>query len=341
MKPVLDRDNIRKICIRSVNWIGDAVMTTPAMGVVRAAFPEASITVAANPIVAELFDPHPYCDRVIVFDKKKEHKGISGILRFGRELREERFDLAVLFQNAFEAAVVAWLARIPRRAGYRTDGRGVLLTHGVPVGQAERRLHHTDYYVHMLNGLGIEGAAGPLRLACTENETAWAVAALGAGTVAAINPGAAYGSAKRWVPERFAAVGDFLAAELGMRVVLTGGPGEIEIGKDIEAAMKHAPINLIGRTTVRRMMAVLSRCRIMITNDSGPMHIAAALDVPTVAVFGPTDHTTTSPLMERCRIVRKETPCAPCLRRKCPTDHRCMTSVEARDVIEAAVSLLK
>ncbi len=126
-----------------------------------------------------------------------------------------------------------------------------------------------------------------------------------------------------------------------MRVLLTGGPGEVEIGRDIERAMSHRPLNLIGQTRVREMMALLSRCRLMITNDSGPMHVAAAFGVPLVAVFGPTDHSTTSPLSERARIVRKPVDCAPCLLRQCPTDHRCMEAIAAQDVLAAAEELLK
>ena len=316
-------------------------MTTPAMGALRSSFPAAEIVVVANPLVADLFRHHPYCDRVLVFDKKNAHRGLGGMLRFVAELRREHFDLAILLQNAVEAAVLAFLAGIPRRAGYRTDGRGLLLTHDVPVGAAERRLHHTDYYLAMLKALGIEGGDGCLRLACTGEEMAWAGTTLGAGSFVAVNPGAAYGSAKRWIPERFAAVADRLAEEFGLQVVLTGGPGEAEIARDIAAAMKCAPLNLIGRTTVRQMMAVLSLCRLMVTNDSGPMHVAAAFGVPIVAVFGPTDHTTTSPLAETCRIVRREVDCAPCLLRQCPTDHRCMEAISVEDVLRAARALLE
>lgn len=339
MKP-LDLTNTRQILIRAVNWIGDAVMTTPAMGAVRAAFPQATITVAANPLVAELFRVHPFCDRVMVFDKKGEHRGVGGLLRFAAALRRERFDLAILFQNAVEAAFMAALAGIPRRAGYRTDGRGLLLTHGVPAGEGERRLHHTAYYLKMLKELGIAGGEGRLILTCTPGEVEEARRTLGPGSWVAVNPGAAYGSAKRWIPSRFAEVADRLVHEFGVKVVLTGGPGEAEIGRDIEAAMAAPSLNLIGRTSVRQLMAVLSCCRLAVTNDSGPMHVAAAFGVPIVAVFGPTDHTTTSPLSDSCRIVRKETDCAPCLLRQCPTDHRCMEAITAQDVLRQARELL-
>jgi len=332
VKP-LDRLHVRRICLRATNWIGDAVMTTPAMAALRSSFPDAEIVVVANPLVAELFRSHPYCDRVIVYDKKGAHRGLRGLWRFCGTLRRERFDLAVLLQNAFEAALMAALAGIPLRAGYGSDGRGLLLTHAVAVGEAQRRLHHTRYYLQMLEALGIAGGDGALRLACTEEELARARALLGSADVVVINPGAAYGSAKRWLPERFAEVGNRLHAEFGVRVVLTGGPGETEIGDDIAAAMRVAPLNLIGKTSVREMMAVLSLCRLVVTNDSGPMHVAAAFGTPIIAVFGSTDHSTTSPLADTCRIIRKEVDCAPCLLRQCPTDHRCMEAIGVEDVM--------
>jgi len=327
--------------VRSTNWIGDAVMTTPALGAIRNAFPAAEITIVANPVVGELFAHHPFCDGVIVFDKKKDHGGVGGMLGFCRELRGCRFDTAILLQNAFEAALMAFLSGVRVRAGYRTDGRGPLLTHGVPIGEAEKNLHHIDYYLHMLNQLGIGGGDGQLVLSCTDEEIADARNTMGEGEWLAINPGAAYGSAKRWYPEKFALVADNLASEYGMRVLIIGGKSEREVSEQIEADMKTKPLNLCGRTTVREMMAVLSQCRLMVTNDSGPMHVAAAFNVPVVAVFGPTDHTTTSPRSTDHRIVRKEYDCAPCLLRHCPTDHGCMEAITPDDVLKAARSIME
>ncbi len=326
--------------VRAVNWIGDAVMSTPALAAVRTAFPRAEITVVANPLVAELFRHHPDCDRVLVFDKQSGHAGLAGFLRFCRLLRRENFEMAILLQNAFEAALMAWLAGVPQRAGYRTDHRGLLLTHGVAAVDRKHGMHHVAYYLHGLQQLGITGGDGSLRLAVTDAEQAWARATLGAGHWMAINPGASYGAAKRWLPERFAAVADGLAARYGVGIVLTGGPGEQEIGRDIEAAMQVVPRNLIGKTAVREMMALLARCELVISNDSGPMHVAAALGTPVVAVFGPTDHTTTSPAGQTCRIVRQPVECAPCMLRECPIDHRCMTGITAEQVLAAAAALL-
>jgi heptosyltransferase-2 len=339
LKPI-DPKTVHRIMVRSTNWVGDAVMTTPAMADVRRAFPEAEIVVIANPLVAQLFTCHPDCDRVLVYDKKGPHAGMAGLWRFSRALREENFDLAILLQNAIEAAVMAFLAGVPRRVGYRTDARGWLLTHGVAVGPEQKRLHHTEYYRFMLRQFIATQGDGRLRLTCNAEETAWALHTLGDGGLVAINPGAAYGSAKRWLPERFAEVADSLHREFGLRVVLTGGPAEQEIGRDIEQAIQAPVLNLIGKTSIRQMMAVLASCRLVVTNDSGPMHVAAAFDIPIVAVFGPTDHSTTSPWSKNSRIVRKATACAPCLLRQCPTDHRCMRAITAEDVMQAARALL-
>ncbi len=200
--PKLDSPHVMKILVRSANWIGDAVMGTPALGAIRAAFPSSEIVLAANPVVCELMSPHPFCDRVIVYDKKGPHRGTMGLWKFCRFLARERFDLAILFQNAIEAAIIAKLAGIKTRAGYSTDGRGMLLTHGVRVSKEARRLHHTQYYLNMLAELGIPPAGQELRLQCTDEEKSWADSVLAPGKWAAINPGAAYGSAKRWYPEK-------------------------------------------------------------------------------------------------------------------------------------------
>jgi len=337
----LESGHSSKIMVRSPNWIGDAVMSTPALGAIRAAFPSSEIVLAANPVVSELMSPHPFCDRTVVFDKRGSHGGIAGLWKFSRLLAGERFDVAILFQNAIEAAIMVRLAGIKTRAGYGTDGRGILLTHRVRVSKEARRLHHSQYYLEMLGALGIPPAGRGLRLQCTDEEKSWAGGVLGTGRWAAINPGAAYGSAKRWYPDRFGEVADALASDFGYGTLLVGGPGEAAIGSEIESRMRSKPLNLIGRTSVRQLMALLASVELVITNDSGPMHVAAAFDRPIVALFGPTDYRTTSPLCTRFLLVRKETECAPCLKRRCPTDHRCMGAISATDVLEAVQALLK
>jgi heptosyltransferase-2 len=337
----LESSHSLKLLVRFPNWIGDAVMSTPALGAIRAAFPSSEIVLAANPVVSELMSPHPFCDRVVVFDKRGPHSGVGGLFRFSRLLAGERFDVAILFQNAVEAAIMAMLAGIKTRAGYSTDGRRILLTHRVRVSKEVRRLHHTQYYLNMLAELGVPPVSREPRLQCTDAEKIRAGGVLGSGRWAAINPGAAYGSAKRWYPERFAEVADALASDFGYAPLLVGGPGEAAIGSEIESRMRSKVLNLIGKTSVRQLMGLLASVDLVITNDSGPMHVAAAFNRPIVALFGPTDHLTTSPLCSRFLLVRKEAECAPCLKRRCPTDHRCMADIYAKDVLEAVEALLK
>jgi len=336
----LDANKIRRIMIRSANWLGDAVMTVPAMMAVRETYPDAHIAVVANPLVAQLLENHPGCDEVIVYNKRAEHAGVFGMLRFAADLRRRKFDCAILFQSAIEAGIMAFLAGIPRRLGFTTDGRRIFLTHPVPFGETEKTVHQTDAFLRIVNHYGIMAEEKRQPLALLDSERAWVKEQLPEGSVVTINPGAAYGSAKRWYPERFAAVGDFLAREYGMHVVLIGGPGEVEIGNDIAAAIQAPVHNFVGKTSVRQMMSLIDVASLMVTNDSGPMHIAAGFNVPIVAIFGSTNHTTTSPFSNNYRIVRHPVECSPCMLRECPIDHRCMDRVKVDDVIEAVQSFM-
>lgn len=341
------KDPPKALFVRAVNWLGDAVLTTPALGAVRAAFPRARISLAARPLVAELFRGHPDVDEVLVYDKAGVHAGAAGMLRMARELRRGRFDAALLFQNAIDAALLALLAGIPDRAGYATDGRRLLLSRAVPVTEEVLRLHHAEYYLRLVEELGIPRPASPrmrLRVAGEEKEAmAERLASLGiprGEKILGVNPGATYGSAKRWYPDRFAAVADTLSEEWGASVVLMGSGPEMPISAEIEAATRRRPVSLSGKTTVRELMALLSLCTFLVTNDSGPMHIAAALGVPLVAIFGPTDWRTTSPWTRRARVVRVDVDCSPCMKRECDRGHECMLGVTAEMVVAAARELV-
>ncbi len=336
------------LLLRAVNWLGDAVLTTPALSAVREAFPSARISLAARPLVAELFRHHPDVDEILVYDKQGRHSGAAGMLRMAAELRRRRFESAILFQNAFDAALLAFLAGVPERMGYATDGRRILLTRAVPVTEETLRLHHAEYYLNLLAALGISPPASPrmrLRVVDEEKEAmAERLSTLGVPKgkrILGINPGATYGSAKRWYPDRFAAVADALSEEWEAYVVLMGSVPERPLAEEIETAMKRKPVNLAGRTTVRELMALLSLSSFLVTNDSGPMHIAAALGVPLAAIFGPTDWRTTSPWTGKARVVRVDVDCSPCMLRECNRGHECMLGVTADMVVAAARELYR
>lgn len=339
-------ETVHRVLIRAVNWVGDAVMTTPAVSAVRESFPAAEITLLANPLVAQLFSPHNGVDRVVTFDRAGRHRGIAGRFRLAAELRRRKFDLAVILPNSFDSALVPFLAGIPVRLGKPADGRGFLLTCRCTPPCPGGKCHEVVYYLDLLRCFGICGSETVPRLTVTPDEMQaaaelLAVHGIQAGeAVIGINPGAAYGSAKRWYPDRFAEVARRLAQELSARVVLFGGPGETDIAGEIERNLQGRCLNLAGKTSLRQLMALIQRCVFFVSNDSGPMHIAAALGIPLVAIFGSTDHTSTSPYSDRAVIVRKDIDCAPCKLRECPTDHRCMTAVTADDVLDAARTLL-
>jgi heptosyltransferase-2 len=335
------------LLVRATNWLGDAVMTTPALAAVREGFPDARIVLLARPLVAELLRHHPDVDEVMVFETPGRHEGALGRLRLAGELRRRRFDGALLLQNAFDAALIAFLGRIPERAGYPTDGRRILLTLPVPLTPAILERHEVEYYLCLIDGLGIpRPVPASLKLAVTEEEREAMGARLSSlgiergAPILAINPGAAYGSAKRWYPDRFAAVADALSGEWNARVVVVGSTAEAPLAGEIEAAMGQPPVILAGKTTVRELMALLSLSSFLVTNDSGPMHIGAALGVPLVAVFGPTDWRRTAPWSPLAKVVRIEIDCSPCRRRVCDRGHECMLGVTPRMVIDAARQLL-
>jgi lipopolysaccharide heptosyltransferase II len=252
------------------------------------------------------------------------------------------FDAAVLLPNSFASAYRVWMAGIPERWGYATDGRGPLLTRRARVPRAVRGESQVYYYRAMLAGVGLEVSASPdISLRCPQEWSARGAALLpDEGDWIGLNPGATFGSAKRWVPERYAETGDRLSRRSGARVAILGGPDERAMAEDIAAGMREPVKVLAGCTTLSELMGVLSRLRLLVTNDSGPMHLAAALGVPVVAVFGPTDWRETAPRGQRHRVVREPVHCSPCLLRECPIDHRCMKRVGTERVLAEAGALL-
>ncbi|MDF0674634.1 MAG: lipopolysaccharide heptosyltransferase II [Nitrospira sp.] len=343
----------RKILVRAPNWIGDAVMCEPAVRGLRSLFPEAELTMLAKPAIAELFIAQPGINSVLRYDDKGAHAGMSGKWSLAGTLRRQRFDLAVLFQNAFEAAFLAWLAGIPRRYGYATDGRVLFLTEPVAVPKGPVPVHQVEYYWNLLRPLGLAGGATlPTLLVSADEDRKVDVRLVSVGIcssdiIIGINPGSIYGSAKRWLSDRFAEVAKRLVRRLEqtenahVAVVILGAKGEESLGEDIATQLGGRSAVLSGATTIRELMAVVKRCRLLITNDTGPMHIAAAFTVPVVAVFGPTDWRTTAPYGQERSIVREAVDCAPCLLRECPIDHRCMTRVSVEKVYEAAIQVVK
>ncbi len=378
MKP--DLDGISRILIRGVNWLGDAIMTTPALLRLREACPQARLVLATPAKLADLYLRHPALDEVIPLVPR------DSLWAASRRLKTQSFDLAVLFPNSPRSALEVWLARIPRRLGYAHPWRTWLLSHPVPrpaafhpmakktPGQIRRLLsrnqagarpvvpekaHHLYHYLHLVAALGAnpEPLAPRIEVGTEEIEACnkkFGFAADPAISWLGINPGAEYGPAKRWPWERFAETMSMVAAQTACGWLLLGGGGDAELCARIERAFReglarnstHPPhlLNLAGRTTLRELCAVLKKCRLLITNDTGPMHVAAAVGTPVAAIFGSTSPELTGPGLPNDphhRIIRHTPACAPCFLRQCPADNRCLSGITPAQLVPVLLGLLR
>ncbi len=319
------------MAVRAPNWIGDVVLSLPALRDVRRNFPRSRIEVVARPWVADLY------------------RGVAEIddVRMAKSFAEETallaggFDLALLFPNSFATAWAARRAGVAERWGYATDCRQLLLTRRAPVPASVRGINQVFYYRSLLAGLGLRVSAQPdVRIEPTAEWVEGAEKLLGEGEWVGINPGAFHGSAKRWIAERYGAIADLLRRR-GLRVAVLGGRAELPLGREVAAACGSRVELLCGRTDLGELVGVLSKLRLLVTGDSGPMHLAAAVGCSVVAVVGSTDWRETAPYTDRVRAVQAPVACAPCLLRECPIDHRCMTGVGVMDVWQAIEATLE
>lgn len=335
-----------KILVRVPNWIGDAVMCLPALASLRALYPSAEIILLARPKVAPVFENNPAVSGMIRIESER-HRGLIGTLRLSRELRREEFDLAVLFQNAFGAALVALLGSAKERVGYARDMRSGLLTRAIPAKGGIMEKHQVFYYLNIIRELGGSVPENPVpRIYITAEETAKARAflqknGLSGGPVFGAAPGASYGPSKRWPAERFATVLKGLIDEYGGSALVFGGPEDREACAGVGKALPPA-IDLSGKMGLRDSIALMSLMSAFVTNDSGPMHLSAALGLPTAAVFGSTEDSLTGPVGPRAASIREKTDCSPCFRRECSFGHYdCLNRVDPGRVLAKIKELMK
>lgn len=334
------------VLIRGVNWIGDAVMTIPALRALTRSLSDARFCLLVKPWVAPLFEKDPDIAEIILYSD--EDKGISGKIKLAQRLKDYGFDTAMLFQNAFDAALITFLAGIKRRIGYSRDGRGFLLTDAVACNAEARQLHHIDYYLNLVKKSGFNGMPDLpwLFLDIEERNRARRMLKDLRRPVIALNPGAAYGSSKRWLPERFAEVATRVITELNGSVLLLGGPKETAIAEEIlrhldTSLVAHTSLlNLSGRTSLRELMALIAESDLLVTNDSGPMHIGYAVGTPLVAIFGSTSPEHTGPVGKSDIVIRKEIACSPCFERQCKKNNlACMDLISSEEVYSAVKKL--
>ena len=312
-------------------------MTLPSLRALRKALPETRISLLVKPWVLPLFEKDPHVDETMSYGD--EYQGIIGKIKISRVLSKKGFCSAVLFQNAFDAAFITFLAGIKERAGYNRDGRGFLLTTAVPVPRHEQKTHQIHYYLNLLEQLGIkaEFAVPYIYLSLDERLSARELLKDVKRPILGINPGAAFGSAKRWFPERFAEVANWFLKDTDGSVVIFGGKSEMDIAQEINKLITENKLLLAGKTSLRELVSFISECDVFVTNDSGPLHIAYAVGTPLVAIFGSTDPELTGPPPEaewsRTIVVTHSLSCGPCFERTCvKNDLRCMYDITSDDV---------
>ena len=343
-------ESIKRVVVRGTNWVGDSVMTVPALRALRRVLPDANITLAIRPGAKGIFSEADFIDDVLVYNRKNAFSVIPQV----REWRRRQFDLAVLFQNAFEAALIPFLAGVPVRLGYTTESRQALLTHPLAVPDWRSARHEVFYYLYLVTALeqmlfgssSICEAEPDASIQISDERKVEARDLLRAhgvreeNSVVAICPGSINSRAKRWPAEAYAALADRLI-ESQRQVLLIGSQEEVEVSRDVMSRMRHRPVVLTGKTSLDEITAVLAFVDLIVTNDTGPAHIGAALSRPTIVIFGPTNPLTTRPFSPEAEILRHPPECAPCMLRDCPIDHRCMTAITVDEVFERSHALLK
>ena len=341
---------IKRVVVRGTNWVGDSVMTLPALRALRRVLPEAKITLVVRPSARGIFADVDFVDEILIY----ERRNVMSVVPQIKEWRRRRFDLAVLFQNAFEAALIPFLAGVPLRLGYATEARQALLTHPLALPDWRSSRHEVFYYLYLITALEqmlfgtseICEAVPDASLQISETRKSEAENLLRvygvreAQPVVALCPGSINSRAKRWPAEAYAALADRLI-ESQRQVLLIGSADEAEVTREVTERMQQNPIVLTGKTSLDQITAVLSLVDLVVTNDTGPAHIAAALGRPTLVIFGPTNPLTTRPFAPEAEILRHPPDCAPCMLRDCPIDHRCMTAISVDEVFEHSHTLLK
>ncbi|MBN1594158.1 MAG: lipopolysaccharide heptosyltransferase II [Candidatus Coatesbacteria bacterium] len=336
-----------RILVRATNWVGDAVMNLPALGVIIKEHPGDEVHVVAKPWVAPIFSAFPGVAGVMPYSGKLKGVADSEGLSFGKaikRIRELGFQKAYLFQNAFEAALLSYLGRIPERIGYARDCRRLLLTAPIAVTEEVRQLHHVNYYLHMLEEAGLDTSDPGIPTLVLREEVldrasrtiTNALGDIGSNGYLAVCPGAAFGPAKRWFPERFAEVIDYAWSKHALPSILLGSQSEKVITSRIAALASAKCVDLAGDTTLLEVGGILSQSRVVLSNDSGLMHLAAAVGPPVIAIFGSTNPTATGPLGEKHIILKSDSDCAPCLERECKKgSYECLDSITVGMVVEA------
>jgi heptosyltransferase-2 len=336
-----------KLLIRGTNWVGDAVMSVPAMRMLKSNLPNAQISLLTGSWARDVFQDADFIDELIVLEK--DHTSIRGTLRQAKILRDRGFQSTIIFPNSFHSAVLAQLSGIPRRVGFAAGGRSIFLSHSVKVPEWKHSRHESLLYIELVHRFfeasgmkDVDSTVGEPMLGVSEERLRQARVRLSesgvdlARPVVALGVGSQNSRAKRWQSSGFAELADMLSKRLGASVVILGSAAEKSVADEVVAASESKPINLAGITGLSEATAIIAAADLYIGNDMGLTHISPAVGTETIAIFGPTNDVATRPLSDRAFVLRKYVDCSPCMLRDCPIDHRCMTQITAEEVFETA-----
>ncbi len=342
-----------KIVVKAPNWIGDTVMITPSLKRLKKISTDAEIIVISNRGCGEVLKNNPNVNDIWIMNEKENW---TSFLKAAKKIKECKVDIGILFPNSFSSALLLYLGKVKRRVGYNRDGRGILLSDKIKLTPERLTKHQVDYYLDVLNPLEDPKSTekwddeftkekSKLEIFVTDKERQLLEEYLKSkhvslnNTIVAINPGGAFGSSKRWFPDRFGKVADFLAQKYDARIFITGSPKENEIFQEIQKSCKYPLIDSTMDMDLRLLCAFLEKCKLLITNDSGSMHIGAAINCPIISIFGPTDPNLTAPYNEKSVVVYRKTDCSPCFLKICPIDHKCMSDIQVQDITHHIIQI--
>jgi heptosyltransferase-2 len=340
--------DVKRILVKGTNWVGDTILSFPAVNALRCLFQQSHIAVLAKSHLAELWRANPDINEVISFDRAKGAQRIFDELRMSRLIKQQGIDLAVIFPRSFSSAWMIFLGGVPHRIGYKGEVRDWLLTERVARSTQILSAHRMYYYLHLIERLGRGPSPSLPTLSLNGELEKWADNFLSHNSLRGriligFNPGATYGEAKCWPLEKFVELGKRLRQTYDASILIFGSPQpkEQELNTTIAEGIGEGCLNLSGQTSLLELASLLRQCHLLVTNDTGTMHVAAAVGTPVVAIFGPTDPRTTSPVGEEHVIISREVPCSPCLKRVCPEDHRCMNLIGVEDVFHTVGAQLR
>jgi len=336
-----------KILVVSTSWLGDAIITLPTLQGLRTLFPEAHIAILAKDTIADIFKTVDTVDEIIPFQKGKGLRKVRRILKTAALLGKKKFDRAIIFPRSLGSALTCFLARIPKRIGFAANGRSLLLTEAIERDSEILSKHQVHYYKKLLKTMGTPVCPELPSIQVPEKNRSWARDFLGGNRDASrpflvgINPGATYGEAKQWLPERYGALAKRLFQNSGCDIIIFGDQQSGPLAEKINRGLENRGIDVTGKTDILQLAALLRACDLLVTNDTGPMHVACALETPVVAIYGSTNPKTTSPLGPDAVMVKKDLPCSPCMQRICPEGHHlCMKNVSVDEVEQAVLKKL-